>query len=241
MFLKKNFYVDDLLHSAENEDEELEVIMKVIKICAAGGFRLTKFASKSRKILQNIQPEELAKDFKELNLSSEKLPVERALGVCWMIENDSLGFRINLQDKPLTRRGILSTISSIYDPLGLVGPFLLAGKILLQKLVKEKYDWDDEIRLEDRITWEKWRTEIHELEVVSVPRCFKKVDFHPVNITIHHFSDASIVGYGQASYIRLVDKHGNVCCSLVIGKSRVAPVKQTTIPRLVIFLNEVYS
>ena len=69
----------------------------MIKICAAGGFRLTKCASNSRKILQNIQPEELGKDFKKLNLSTEKLLVERALGVCWMIENDSLKDLINYQ------------------------------------------------------------------------------------------------------------------------------------------------
>ena len=93
--LKNSFYVDDLLHSSKDEEIALNVITKVRAMCAAGGFKLTKFASNSRKILQSIKADELAKDFKELNLSTEKLPVERALGVCWIIENDVLGFRIH--------------------------------------------------------------------------------------------------------------------------------------------------
>ena len=84
--------------------------------------------------MKAINPEERGKTFKELDLSSDVLPVERALGVHWCVENDSFGFRNELKDRPLTRRGILSTVSSVYDPLGLAAPFLLKGKIILQQL-----------------------------------------------------------------------------------------------------------
>ena len=49
---------------------------------------------------------------------------------------------------------------------------------------------------------------------------------------LHHFSDASTKGYGQCTYLRLVDTNHRIHCSLVMGKSRVAPMKITTIPRL---------
>ena len=68
--------------------------------------------------------------------------VERALGVNWCIESDKFGFRIQLQDTPLTRRGILSSISSVYDPLGIVGPFLLKGRKILQAITALNDGWD---------------------------------------------------------------------------------------------------
>ena len=83
---------------------------------------------------------------KTLDLSYDDLPIERALGVQWCVESDTFRFRITIKDKPLTRRGILSIISSIYDPLGFAAPFALKTKKLLQDLCKdEKLGWDDEL------------------------------------------------------------------------------------------------
>ena len=65
------------------------------------------------------------------------LPLERALGIVWLIEKDAFGFRMELKDTPLTRRGILSTISSIFDPVGYVAPVLLEGKRILQNCVEK--------------------------------------------------------------------------------------------------------
>ena len=73
-----------------------------------------------------------------LDLSSDFLPVERAIGVQWAVESDTPWFGIILKDKPLTRRGILSTICSIYDPLGIAAPFSLTGKKILQDLCRAK-------------------------------------------------------------------------------------------------------
>ena len=74
-----------------------------------------------------------------LDLSPNYLPIERALAVQWFVESDALGFQIILKDKPLTRRGILSTVSWIYDPLGMAAPFLLIGNKILQDLCKESW------------------------------------------------------------------------------------------------------
>ncbi len=89
--------------------------------------------------------EDRAKGIKELNLEKNELPMKRALGVSWCIESDAFKFQIVMQDRPLTRRGILYTISSVYDPLGFLEPLILTGKGLLQDLCRGKVEWDDPI------------------------------------------------------------------------------------------------
>ena len=61
----------------------------------------------------------------------------------WKVENDTHEFKITLVDKPLTRRGILVTVSSIYDRLGLVGPLLLPGRRTFPQICCERKDWDE--------------------------------------------------------------------------------------------------
>ena len=81
--------------------------------------------------------------------------------------------------------------------------------------------------------WEKWRNEILELEKLEIQRCFKPVDFGGIKaVELHYFSDASEGGYGQCSYIRLVNDSDKAHCSFVIGKARVSPLRQRSIPRL---------
>ena len=133
--------------------------------------------------------------------------------------------RITLHDTPLTRRGILSTISSIYDPLGFVAPVLLMGKQLLQELCRDRVDWDDPVPDHIRTRWEQWRNELLLLNDFKVQRCFKPNDFGELkSIQLHHFSDASTSGYGQCSYIRLLNVQEQVHCELVMAKSRVSPL-----------------
>ena len=107
-------------------------------MCASGGFKLTKFISNSRRVLETIPIEDHAKSLKDLDLKFDSLPTERALGMLWNVENDRLEFKITLVDKLLTCRGILAAVSSIYDPLGLVGPLLLPGRHILQQICCER-------------------------------------------------------------------------------------------------------
>ena len=124
MILKRNFYVDDMLKSKECSTSSIALISNIRKMCASGGFNLMKFSSNDKEVLESIPQEERSREVKKCDLAVDNLPAERALGVCWCVENDSLGFRIELKDKPFTRRGILSFISSVYDPLGLAAPYL---------------------------------------------------------------------------------------------------------------------
>ena len=116
--LQRNFYIDDMLKSVENKEVAIKLVKNVIGMCQKVGFKLTKFISNSREVLTTIPEERHHQKIKDQDLNIGDLPVQRALGVHWNIENDYLGFKINLKDKPLTRRGMLSTISSsVYDPL----------------------------------------------------------------------------------------------------------------------------
>ena len=144
-FVRDNFYVDDGLKSVPTVAEAIRLIESTRQLCAKGGLRLHKFTSNSREVLETIPEDERAKSLKNLDLHQNSLPMERALGVQWCVETDSFQFRITLQDKPLTRRGILSTASSVYDPLGFLAPFTLIGKQILQQLCRDKADWDEPI------------------------------------------------------------------------------------------------
>lgn len=229
----ENFYVDDCLKSVATETQGMELYTDLTELCSGGGFHLTKWTSNSRALLSFIPEHERAKDVRDLNLNHDLLPMERALGVLWCPESDAFKFRINIKERPVTRRGILSVTSSIYDPLGFLSPGTLPAKMILQQLCREGLAWDDEIPEQLNHKWNKWLQELCQLSEVTVPRCVRPLDFGPVaTAQLHHFSDGSESGYGTASYLRMTSNDGRVHCTLMMGKSRVAPLKQTTIPRI---------
>ncbi|XP_026012642.1 uncharacterized protein LOC113014968 [Astatotilapia calliptera] len=168
-----------------------------------------------------------------LDLSRDQLPTERALGVQWDIERDVFTFSIVNKNKPLTRRGILSNVSSIYDPLGFLAPVILPAKQILQHLCKLRFGWDETIPAEMAQTWQKWVEDLVLLNKFSIGRCVTPKGFGEIeSAQLHHFCDASETGYGAVSYLRLSNGKQEVCVSFIIGKARVAPLKQVTIPRL---------
>lgn len=102
-----------------------------------------KWTSNRREVLAAIPENDRAKEVRVVDLSHDALPIERALGVLWCIDSDTFRFRIQVKEKPFTRRGILSTVCSVYDPLGFLAPFILPAKILMQQLIKAKLGWDE--------------------------------------------------------------------------------------------------
>lgn len=227
----RNFYVDDFLKSVSTVDEARDMAKNITSLLQRGGFRLTKWISNDMSVLNTIPEEERAKSVKKLDF--ESLPNERTLGVHWEIETDRLGLQADVKIKPLTRRGILSAMSSVFDPLGIVAPFMLPAKLLLQSLCKQNIQWDDPIPDEAAIKWSRWLKELPNLSRVSIPRCLEPITLgRIVNRELHHFGDASQSAYGAISYLRSEDINGRFNVSFLLGRSRLAPVKTTTIPRL---------
>ncbi|XP_041470151.1 uncharacterized protein LOC121419759 [Lytechinus variegatus] len=231
--VERNFYVDDCLVSVENEDDAIKLSTELRELLQKGGFRLAKWLSNSPRVLQSIPVSERAKKVAGIDLNFEALPVERALGMIWDIEMDSFIYKIQPKPKPLSRRGILSIVSSIYDPLGYASPFVLRGKMILQELTRKKLSWDEPIPDIDAKNWRAWIEELPEMEGFGVHRCVKPQKFGKVTeYTIHNFSDASEVAYGAVSYLVISNEEGQVHSSLLMAKSRLAPIKTVTIPRL---------
>ena len=232
-FIRKDFYVDDGLKAVETADAAIELVKTSTALCKAGGFNLHKFTSNNKSVVEGIPEDIRAKNIQQIDLRHDALPVERTLGVEWCLESDTFQFRITLSAKPATRRGILSTISSIYDPLGLVAPLLLTGKKIMQEICRDNKSWDEPISDDVRAKWEMWKSDLLNLSEISIPRCYKPDNFGSLTtVQLHHFCDASLAGYGQCSYLRMMDDKSQVATSLVMAKARVTPTKSVTIPRL---------
>ncbi|KAJ8367292.1 hypothetical protein AAFF_G00323530 [Aldrovandia affinis] len=221
------------LSREDGQDHAVALARDLRALCSSGGFRLTKWVSNSRVVLSSIPEEERATEVKDLDLSHNQLPIERALGIQWCTESDTFQFKMQPQDKPVTRRGILSVVSSIYDPLGFLAPFVLPVKLLLRDLCREKRGWDEEIRDGRAQIWRKWLANLEQLSSFHVERSIKPTGFGPTKTAqLHHFSDASENGYGTVTYILLTNTQGKKHVPFLMGKSRVAPLKQVTIPRM---------
>lgn len=231
-FLQQNFYVDDGLHAADDVETAARVLKGAVKICQEVQMRLHKITSNSEELLA-LFPEEERAERKPRDLGkAEEGPVERVLGLQWLTEEDVFTFTQNVKSKPATRRGMLSTVAALYDPLGFISPVVLQGRMLLHQTCRDELDWDDPLPVEMERAWNGWLAGLGDLPKLRIPRSFVPPDFGGVRgAELHHFSDASADGYGQCSYLRLIDEDGRVHCSLAMAKSRVTPMKKTTIPR----------
>ena len=98
-------------------------------MCSKGGFNLHKFVSNSKEVVKEILESNRADGVKAMDLDFDSPPLEHTLGVQWSVEKDRFKFRIVLQDKPCTRRSILSTTSLIFNSLGFVNHIHGKGKL----------------------------------------------------------------------------------------------------------------
>ncbi|XP_072171981.1 uncharacterized protein [Diadema setosum] len=214
-----------VLHPQKVE-KAIETTEELTKTCQKGGFHLTKWNSNKREVLEQIPAEERAKVVKDLNFEEGGMPTERALGMLWHTEDDAFGFKIQMKERPPTRRGILSTVCALFDPIGCVSPVTLQAKQLLQTLCLLGLGWDEPIPSELLRKWQTWQQELPHLSEFKMPRCLMPGPFRAAkSITLHHFADASEKGYGTVSYIRTVNDQGEVKCSFLMSKARVAPLK----------------
>lgn len=231
-FLKHNFYVDDGVISVPTVEKAKELIKASIEICAKGNVRLHKFLSNNKEVLTSVPKSERSESTKNLNLFQDQLPQERTLGMEWCVETDSFHFSKPAISKGITKRGILSMIAQIYDPLGLISPVILKGKQILQQVTASELSWDQLLQPEQAKQWTEWVQDLNNLVQIKIARCVKPPGCVK-SIELHHFSDASQRGYGACSYIRQIQEDGKVECNLIFSKARVAPLKKiTTIPRL---------
>ena len=150
----RNFYVDDCLKSVVSVPDAKRLVHQLSDLLSKGGFHLTKWISNCREVLEFIPASERAPSV--MSLDFEDLPIDRALGTQWNVEKDTLSFRVSEKEVADTRRGILSLVSGVYDPLGFTAPLVLPAKMILQELCKQDFGWDDQIPDEKLTEWRGW-------------------------------------------------------------------------------------
>jgi transposase InsO family protein len=223
-----SFYVDDCLHSAESEEQLVVDALGTRDALLRGGFRLTKFVSNATDLLTRLPSDECVSEGRDFSHDP------KVLGIRWNVDADEFYFQIDFEiDRDRTKRDALRILSSIYDPLGLLAPFVLPGKLILQEAVRLKLAWTDILPDPLLKSWKDW---LHCLTVVvqdfRVPRCIKPCLSNYCVCELHAFSDASERALGCCVFLRCIDRFGFIQVSLVCSKGRLAPIKSMSIPRL---------
>lgn len=152
--------VSDLIVRGYSSAIHIDLALEAQKLCAKGGLRLHKFMCNDRSVLESVPPTERAAEVKALDLVFKDVTLVRALGIHWHIESGIYRFRVHLKDQPATQCGILSTVASLFDPLGFVAPFLLTGKRVLQEMCRHSTGWDDPLPSELQPVWERWKNDL---------------------------------------------------------------------------------
>lgn len=170
---------------------------------------------------------------KEVDLNKETVPTQRSLGLLWEITSDTFTYSTATDIKPFTRRGVLSTVNSIFDPLGLLAPVTIQGRALLRELTSKPSDWDAPLPEDKLKDWEAWRDSLQFLKRLHVPRTFTQVSLTKAAHTeLCLFSDASIKAIGAVAYLKVVQEDGNVEVGFIMGKAKLVPQSEPTIPQL---------
>ncbi|XP_054712934.1 uncharacterized protein LOC129222446 [Uloborus diversus] len=218
-----HFYVDDLLSGASSEEEASELVKQLKTMMAKGGFNLRKWKSNNTNVIKEFLDEEEA-----ANLGTEV----KVLGIQWCPKADYFSFSIESVKQKLeySKREILSEISRVFDPLGLLSPCVVFMKVLLQELWKYKLSWDQIIPEELNRNWISFCEELHLLEQMKIPRLV--LTSSHADIELHAFCDASEKAYCAAIYVRCLLPNSDFRVSLLTAKTRVAPLKTQSLPRL---------
>ncbi|XP_055623360.1 uncharacterized protein LOC129766789 [Toxorhynchites rutilus septentrionalis] len=227
----KDFYVDDFLSGADNEDEAVQLYFDVKSILASAGFELRKWNSNSSEVLSNI-PANLKDDRSIVTVDDVQGSVS-TLGLLWHPESDTFRFKVPecFINAPITKRIVVSEMSKLFDPLGILGPIVITAKVFVQLLWKSKLGWDEVLPSSLCNVWENYRRGLNTLESFSIPRLVKAPGSGKT-IQLHGFCDASKNTYGACIYVRSVGTNGITTTRLLTAKSIVAPIQTLSIPRL---------
>ena len=230
--VEKSFYVDDRLTGADSIEETIELHNQLQKLFEKGGFLLRKWCSNDQVVLEHIPPELRDGPLSHSILKSTEYT--KTLGIQWNSAMDH--FKLSIAELPplenVTKRLLVSDVAKTFDILGWFSPSIIKVKILLQRLWQQCIDWDDRVAQPILDTWLRWRSELELLSTKPIQHCYFPKDFPVTSVELHGFSDASEAAYAAVVYTRVTDSNDNVHISLVMAKTKVAPIKRLTIPRL---------
>ena len=228
--VRRDMYVDDCISGGKSEGEVKTQIQQLIQIMKRAGLSLRKFASNSPNALEHV-PVELRETQDILSIDEEE--IIKTLGLHWNTSTDHFLFKVKIlnpeTESPLTKRLLLSEISKIFDPMGWLSPVIITTKIIMQDLWKEKTDWDEPPPTHIQSRWYQFKQDLPALEKIRIPRCFQPMAAD--SLQLHGFCDASEKAYAAVVYVR-ANLHTGVTVSLISAKTKAAPVKPVSLPRL---------
>ncbi|KAL5500600.1 hypothetical protein EMCRGX_G012191 [Ephydatia muelleri] len=250
----RSIYVDDVVSGAKDLKEASAFYHKCKSRLLAGGFNLRKIISNSAQLQHRASHKELevhqavkVEDVEEEDQSYAKNTLgdkqatssheHKVLGVNWSFKKDEFVFDLRFistmaAELELTKAVVVSLTSRIYDPLGIVSPVTVQLKMMCQELCEAKVDWNETLCEEMMTKWKALMTNIAQMSPVTVPRFYLAgLDNLCGTCTLQGFCDASLKAYAAVVYLRIQTVAGCVV-RLVASKSRVAPVRTQTIPRL---------
>ena len=225
----KSTYMDDSMDSVIDETEGVELYKKLSELWQKAGMQTHKWLSNSLKVLENIPPQYRAP---EVSLDGDEISAVKTLGVLWLATDDVFTFKSDVLEKfQPSKRNFLKRIATLFDPLGMLSPFVIRAKMLMQEIWVRSLDWDDPLPEELSVKMISWFAELPMLSKIRVPRCLQLEEFK--SATLHVFVDASQDAYGAVVYMRSEKVGGKeIIMSFVASKTKVAPLQSLSIPRL---------
>ena len=244
--LRHSLYMDDASDSRPTEEKAVQLAQQLIQLLGKCSMPIHKFYTNSKLVLENLDPKLLAK---QIHIGDGEFEIEsgKILGMCYNAspDEDYLSFagkfknirewtnksqKTVIEQGKWTKRFVARAAASIYDPHGLIAPFTVQSKIILQEIWKRsELGWDDIMPRELCDRWEEWMEQVFVIPEFKVPRW---ANFEPkAKYQLHTFCDASEDGMCCAVYLR-VKKRRQVYMTLLAAKARVSPLKAESISRL---------
>ena len=250
-----SIYVDDVVTGATDVESAYTFYLKSKLRLADAGFKLRKFVTNSTELYQRIQENEL--DAKETNSripthseedqsyaksslgikTDEKPGVQKVLGIQWDPSRDEFIFDFGgicslMETMEPTKRNVVGITARFFDPLGVVSPLTILFKIFCQQLCVDKINWDEPLTEGQLEKWHQLLSILKRAEVIMLPRCLLCDITTPIqSAQLIGFCDASMKAYAAVVYLRLKTEH-SIHVRFLSSKTRVAPLKDTSIPRL---------
>ena len=242
-----SFYMDDGIDSRPTEEEVMTSVTDLMGILQKADMKIGKFYSNSKKVIESLPLDKRAKEASMSEYDKDTTyEASKVLGMHWSAEGDFITFKSKYSSleewllklgltrkEDWTKRAILRAVASTYDPLGLINPVIVWGRVIIQDLwAIDGLDWDDKIPVPIQDRWTEWLTQLFALRDIKIPRWIKLTYKNLDDAELHTFCDASEAVYAASVYLRVNSKGGKVSTILVAGKARVSPHKNETISRL---------
>ena len=224
--LREEMYMDDVLSGDHDMTSALIKQEQLNTMMSKGNFQLAKWMSNDERLLEKIDTELIATE------ATLKVGMGfSVLGLVWNPILDVFQFNAVLPtlEAPLTRRKVLSSVAGMFDPCGWISPIIVQLKIFLQSLWIVTSDWDTPLPSTEENKWLNFREDLQNIKTIEIPR-FIGYSLY-AKVELHGFSDASRLAYAAALYIRIIQGE-NVIIQLLSSKTKVAPIKTQSIPRL---------